>query len=196
MRILSLTVVLFTTISSSSLLAQKSESWFQQYGVSYFGDMGIYPGINLFAGRVLTSQDFARGKKNKRDILRELSFRPSLRLMTHPRVNRVINPVLGMNYAMGRKTGVYANFDFGLGYWLQINKGNTYILEDGEAVAIGSTSRGYLSSELSLGLGIRTSKAFNVWAKTSFAQQIPYTSVGILPRVILQIGFTKTINKR
>lgn len=193
MRILSLAVVLLTTFLSSSLSAQKSQPLFQHYGASYFGDMGIYPGINVFADRVLTSQDFSRGKKRKVDVLRELSLRPSLRFLTHPRVNRVINPTIGLNYALGRKTGVYLDFDFGLGYWLQINKGNTYILEDGDAVAIGTTSRGYLSSELSFGLGIRTNMKLNIWAKTTFAQQIPYTSIGILPRAILQIGFTKTL---
>ncbi|MCB0738211.1 MAG: hypothetical protein KDC92_11910 [Bacteroidetes bacterium] len=166
---------------------------YNNVGVFYNADLGIYPGLGGFLSYNLSSTEKTRGKREI-EVLRVLSLRPTVSYIMYPRVGSVLNPALLLNYSLGRKKGIYSEIETGLGLIHQFNAGKTYQLNSQGGITERNLAfRTYWSVETNFAIGLRTAKQSAYYLKLVNLQQFPYNSVGFVPRFILQIGFTKTI---
>lgn len=161
--------------------------------VSYFGNWGTHPGLKV-EGEWLWAISSTSKQKNERVKIRRKEVFSGLSVAgyAHPGTQFGLIPGLNLGGRLLGGKGGFGEVSIGANYYALFNQGETWELdEQGNAVNLGQTARGYFAPSLSLGggkaFGLSDHMSAGLFARVNSHFLMDYNT-GILPQLSLEIG--------
>lgn len=124
--------------------------------VSYYGNIGIHPGLKLGFDYVLIFKEKTKAKKRKSKTIRKvLLVSPSLAFYSHKNSNKGLFISSDLLWRRYTKRLYLSELGIGIGYYRRFNAGKTYEVTSSGVQEIGTTSRGYFTPSISYSFGKR-----------------------------------------
>lgn len=206
-----LLLILFFSISIFQVSAQRktitplTDSGYQNWsiGIGYITNVLINPGVMASAEKPFKTWHLTKVKRNGKERNRHKALIGSGHLGAyhhhHNHVGILTSAHLG--YRIIRPKGLKLEYAVGLGYFHQIQDGQTYeVTNDNQVIEKGITGQGAIMPSITVGLGVdnwfnKKSRISWYW-RASYLIQIPYNHAFIL-RTPLEVGINyKLVNSQ
>ena len=126
------------------------------FSLSYFGNIGINPGIKAGFEYSLYLKEKTKEKKRKiKTIRKNLILAPSISFYSHKDSHKGLLINGDLIWRRYTKRLYISDISIGLGYFRKFNSGITYEVTPSGVEEIGSSSRGYFSPSLGYSFGKR-----------------------------------------
>lgn len=123
---------------------------------SYYGNIGVHPGVKLGFDYALIFKEKTKAKKRKTKTIRKVLFvSPSIAFYSHKNSNKGLFISSDLLWRRYTKRLYITELGVGIGYYRRFNSGKTYEVTSSGVRELGITSRGYFSPSVSYSFGKR-----------------------------------------
>lgn len=174
------------------IMAQSPKAYIP-ISVSYFGNLGTHPGIKLEAEKVWEHSNLVKTTEKRTKLVRnEIFSGVSVAGYSHPGTHVGIISGINIGGRVLRGSGWFGEANLGANYYAILNQGDTWELdENGNAVNLGGTSRGYISPSFSFGGGkvfqVKEYLAMGFFVRANAHYLVGYNTT-MLPHPSLELG--------